>query len=73
MATRYKENIAGRFYVDTNCINCSLCAQIAPNIFVTNHDEGYEYVHQQPGNNEENALVAELIEICPANAIQDNG
>ncbi len=73
MITGFIENVEGRFYVDDKCINCSLCVEIAPAIFATNHDEGYEYIHRQPGNQEEDDLVAELIEICPANAIQDNG
>ena len=73
MATKIQDNIEGRFYVDTNCINCSICSEIVPQIFEINHDEGYEYVHTQPSTQVDFALVAEVIDICPANAIQDNG
>ncbi len=73
MAQKISENLEGRFYVDTNCINCSLCSEIVPGVFATNHDEGYEFVHQQPLSKTDLALVAEAMEICPANAIQDNG
>jgi ferredoxin len=73
MIEKIPENIEGRFYVDTNCINCSLCPEIAPQIFATNHEEGYEYVARQPNNEEEFNLVNEAIKLCPANAIQDNG
>jgi len=72
MAAKISQNTDGRFYVDVNCINCSLCPEIAPDIFVTNHDEGYEYIKKQPENAAELKLVAEAIRLCPANAIQDN-
>ena len=71
MTSRIEQNIEGRFYVDTNCINCSLCPEIAPDIFATNHDLGCEYVKKQPCHAAELEQVAEAIEICPANAIQD--
>ncbi|MBU1581425.1 MAG: ferredoxin [Proteobacteria bacterium] len=72
MAIPLKENATGRYYVDIHCINCSLCSQIAPQLFATNHEQGYEYVCRQPGTKEEDDLVAELIDICPASAIQEN-
>lgn len=73
MVKRIPQNADGGVYVDTHCINCSLCPEIAPDIFATNHDEGYEYVKKQPQNTTERKLVAEAIRLCPANAIQDNG
>jgi len=73
MAPKAEQNIEGRFYVDTNCINCSLCPEIAPDIFATNHDLGYEYVKKQPGHEIELIQVAEAMDLCPASAIQDNG
>jgi ferredoxin len=72
MKKKIPQNVDGRFYIDTNCINCSLCPEIAPGIFVTNHDKGYEYVRKQPQNKTENKQVAEAVMLCPANAIQDN-
>ena len=73
MTQKFAENIGGRFYVDTNCINCSPCAEMAPTVFATNHEEGYEYVKKQPDTQAELALTVEAIEICPTNAIQDQG
>ena len=73
MVKKLPQNVYGRFYVDTNCINCSLCPEIAPDIFATNHDQGYEYIKKQPQNTAELDLVAEVIQLCPANAVQDNG
>ena len=73
MAKKIPQNVKGRFYVDTHCINCSLCPEIAPDIFATNHDLGVEYVKKQPENTTELSLMAEAINLCPANAIRDNG
>lgn len=73
MVKKIPQNVEGRFYVDTHCINCSLCPEIAPDIFATNHDLGYEYVKKQPRDATELKLVAEAISECPANAIKDNG
>ena len=72
MARKIEENADGRFYVDTNCINCSLCPEIAKEIFATNHEQGYEYVKKQPGNEADRQLVEEVIRLCPARAVQDS-
>lgn len=72
MAVKNAGNCDGAYYVDDHCINCSLCAVIAPEIFATNHDDGYEYVKKQPETENEIALVAEAMESCPADAIRDN-
>lgn len=73
MIKKTGQNVEGRFYIDTHCINCSLCPEISPDIFATNHDAGHEYVKKQPGNTTEFTLMAEAINLCPANAIRDNG
>lgn len=73
MVTRGPGNCKGAYYITERCINCSLCAEIAPQIFATNHDEGYEYVKKQPETETEFTLAAEAAEICPVDAIMDNG
>jgi len=70
MVNKIAQNVQGRVYVDSNCINCSLCPEIAPDNFKTNHEKGYEYVYKQPGNSREKALVAEAMILCPADAIK---
>ena len=73
MVKKVSQNIAGKIYVNTHCINCSLCAEIIPDVFATNHDEGYEYVKKQPQHKTEHKLVAEAMQLCPANAIRNDG
>ncbi len=40
---------------------------------MTNHDLGYEYVCKQPESKSEKGLLAEAIDLCPSDAIKDNG
>ena len=67
------ENVPGKYYVNTRCIGCTLCPEIAPANFASNLEEGYEYVCKQPGNTAEEQLCREAMEICPVNAIGDDG
>lgn len=70
---RYEENVKGIFYVDSQCIDCDLCRETAPNNFTREEDGGYSYVYKQPENDEELALSREAMEGCPVEAIGDNG
>jgi len=73
IANKYPENVAGKFYVDNQCIDCDLCRETAPNNFKRNDDGGYSFVYKQPENPEEEARCKEAKEGCPVEAIGDNG
>jgi ferredoxin len=66
-------NVDGDFYVDSNCIDCDLCRQTAPDNFDRNEDEGFSYVSKQPENEEEEQQCRDAIEECPVEAIGDDG
>ena len=66
-------NADGPFYVDSNCIDCDLCRQTAPDNFDRNEDEGYSFVNKQPENEEEEQLCRDALEDCPVEAIGDDG
>ena len=70
---KVESNVDGQFYVDSNCIDCDLCRQTAPDNFERNEDEGYSYVHKQPESEEEIELCQESLEECPVEAIGDDG
>ena len=72
-ANRYSENIAGKYYVDNQCIDCDLCRETAPDNYKRNDDGGYSYVYKQPETPEEEARCKEAKEGCPVEAIGDNG
>jgi ferredoxin len=71
-ANKYPENIAGKFYVDNQCIDCDLCRETAPDNFKRNEDGGYSYVFKQPASADEEARCKEAKEACPVEAIGDN-
>ena len=67
------DNIPGKYYVNNRCIGCDICVEIAPENFCSNLEEGYEYVCKQPMTDLEEDLCREAMEICPVNAIGNDG
>ena len=76
-ATSFSErlpyNVEGKFYVDEQCLDCDLCRETAPTVFIRNDDEGTAYVTKQPETEEELKQVQEALEGCPCEAIFDDG
>lgn len=67
------KNIPGKYYVDTQCIDCDLCRETAPDNFSRNDTASYSYVSKQPATPDEEAQCIEAMENCPSNAIGDDG
>ena len=72
-AEKWKDNAAGKFFVDQQCIDCDLCRQTAPVNFQRNESAGYSYVFKQPATPEEEALCEQAKEECPVEAIGNDG
>ncbi len=70
---RLSENAEGKFYVDSQCIDCDVCRVTAPGNFRRDEEKGYSYVFRQPANAEERAQCEEAMDSCPVEAIGDNG
>ena len=70
---KIENNVAGKYFCDTECIDCDLCRETAPDNFTRDDDAGYSYVYKQPQNAEEEALCAEALDACPVEAIGDDG
>ena len=70
---KYPDNVSGAYFVDTQCIDCDLCRQTAPNNFDRNPSGGYSFVKKQPTTPEEEALCKEAKEGCPVEAIGSDG
>ena len=67
VALRISENVAGDFFVDSTCIDCDVCRQIAPAVF---HDIGNQSaVHHQPANGEELLAAQKALIACPTASI----
>ena len=68
-SSRLPENVPGAFYVTSDCIDCDLCREAAPNIYRRNEDIGYSVVIRQPGNEAEFQQAQAGLEGCPVEAI----
>jgi len=58
------------FSVNDDCIGCVICAEIAPNNFRFDHEQGCGYVGKQPNTKKEVCLCIEAKDICPVSAIE---
>jgi ferredoxin len=61
------------FYVDKECILCSVCSDAAPNNFRMSDDEDHDICYKQPEDDEEVEQCQEALENCPVEAIGENG
>jgi ferredoxin len=67
------DNVAGKYYVDTQCIDCDVCRVTAPGNFQRQEEKGYSYVFRQPSGKEEEAQCQEAMDCCPVEAIGSDG
>lgn len=61
------ENVDGEFFVDTTCIDCDTCRQLAPAVFADAGD--YSYVHAQPAGEPETRAALHALLSCPTGSI----
>lgn len=66
-ARRLKENVGDDFYVDSTCIDCDACRQIAPATFRDAGDQSV--VSRQPETAEETRLALMALVACPTASI----
>ena len=67
------ENVPGKYYVDSTCIDCGLCPDTAPTVFKRFDEGGYSIVHNQPATKQELALAEEARAACPTESIGNDG
>jgi len=60
---RLPENVPGDFFVDSTCIDCDTCSQLAPDIFRDHGDQCS--VHRQPETSEETRKAMMALVACP--------
>jgi len=60
-------NVAGNFYVDSTCINCDTCRQVAPTSFREVGD--YSAVVRQPESNDQVHQAYQALLACPVGSI----
>lgn len=70
---KWEDNVPGAFYVDKECILCSLCTDIAPENFKESEDGDHDFVYKQPENDAELQACQDALEQCPVDAIGSDG
>jgi ferredoxin len=71
ISDRLSLNVAGRFFVDSSCIDCDQCRTEAPDFFARDGDNGTSYVKRQPVTPEEIAQVEAAMGNCATASIGD--
>jgi glyoxylase-like metal-dependent hydrolase (beta-lactamase superfamily II)/ferredoxin len=65
------ENVDGAFFVDSTCIDCDTCRQLAPDTFAEAGE--YSYVQTQPQNEAQNREALHALLSCPTGSIGTRG
>jgi ferredoxin len=73
LSDRLPENVAGRYYVDSSCIDCDQCRVQAPDFFHRVADSGLSVVVRQPVTPEEIALIEQVVADCATCSIGNDG
>ena len=66
-AKRLSSNVDGNFFVDSTCINCDTCRQLAPASFLENGE--YSSVSRQPEGEQERYQAYQALLACPVGSI----
>lgn len=69
---KLSNNVPGRYYVDSQCIQCGNCVMVASENFWIEGDEMARVI-KQPENEDEESRCKDAKEICPVEAIGDDG
>ncbi|OLS23191.1 MAG: Hydroxyacylglutathione hydrolase [Candidatus Heimdallarchaeota archaeon LC_2] len=64
---RLPTNVVGEFFVDSSCINCDTCREVAPSVF--EESEGYSFVVKQPQTEFEILQTKQAVFSCPSGSI----
>jgi ferredoxin len=72
-ADRIPENASGPYYVDSSCIACDQCRDLAPEFFSRHEESGLSIVHRQPESAEDIARVEDILATCASSSIGNDG
>ena len=79
---KWEDNVSGfsiisgkkvSFFVDRECILCSVCEEVAPKNFRLSDEEDHDICYKQPESILELEECTQAMECCPVDAIGNNG
>ena len=68
---RVPESVEGDFFVDSTCIDCDTCRQVAPGVFA--EGDGHAFVHSQPQEPTSRRRALQALLACPTGSIGTRG
>lgn len=68
LSKRLQTNVEGNFFVDSTCIDCDTCRQLAPATFIEEGD--YSAVFHQPESAREEFAAYQALIACPVGSIR---
>lgn len=68
-ALRLAQNVPGEFFVDSSCIDCDTCRQVAPEVFARSEEAERSFVTCQPSEEEQRARALMALVACPTSSI----
>ncbi len=71
ISKRVPEDVPGDFFVDSTCIDCDTCRQLAPSVFAAADD--HAYVHRQPATADDRRSALRALVCCPTGSIGSQG
>ncbi len=71
LSKRVPEDAPGDFFVDSTCIDCDTCRQLAPAVFAEAAD--HAHVRQQPGTPADRRRALQALVCCPTGSIGSLG
>jgi ferredoxin len=70
---KHPKSAPGKFYVDNTCITCGESYLGCPEFFKVCEETSSAYVHRQPQTDAEIKKFRKAMEMCPVEAIGDDG
>lgn len=67
----HPDNVPGRFHVNRACIFCSVCTDVAPEVFAMAPAQDHAVVVRQPEGQMSLVRAWEALDGCPVEAIVD--
>lgn len=64
---KVEDNVAGEFFVDTTCIDCDTCRELAPGVFEDNGE--HSFVRAQPATPSDRRAALRALVACPTGSI----
>src|SRR5258708_32313308 len=70
---RHPASVPGPWFVDTTCIDCDACRQLAPAVFAESDGHGQSTVWRQPASAEDERAASRALVACPTASIGVEG